>query len=181
MAQEADEGSVKRLRFESGPEATPSAVAAHLAESISHELGCDEVSVTIIHQGRSFRGAYPPRAHSAAQARRPSSRSQTARRASASEAGHCRSSSTTCSGRACRATSLLSLRSARCARVESSPSQRAQDSLASSSAFYPLVPPLATGGARRVLRSWGIASLFWFRSCSGEPTGELDSKLNGAG
>jgi PAS domain S-box-containing protein len=60
MAQEADEGSVKRLRFESGPEATPSAVAAHLAESISHELGCDEVSVTIIHQGRSFRGAYPP-------------------------------------------------------------------------------------------------------------------------
>ncbi len=59
MGQEASEGANRKLRFESGPEATLAGVASHLAESIAHETGCDYVSVTLHHQREAFTALYP--------------------------------------------------------------------------------------------------------------------------
>ncbi len=61
MGQDASESTVRKLRFETGPHATPEAVAAHLAESIAHEIGCDRVTVTLVHQNAPCVGSYPKR------------------------------------------------------------------------------------------------------------------------
>ncbi len=61
MGQDASESTVRKLRFESGPHTTPEAVASHLAESIAHEIGCDGVSVTLLHQNTLTVGSYPKR------------------------------------------------------------------------------------------------------------------------
>lgn len=61
MAQAAGEGTLKRLTFESGPPASPEIVVARLAESIAHEIGCDEVLVTLVHEKASYRGVFPLR------------------------------------------------------------------------------------------------------------------------
>ena len=62
MGQDASESTVRKLRFESGPNGAPESVAAHLAESIAHEIGCDGVTVTLLHQGAPVVGSYPRRA-----------------------------------------------------------------------------------------------------------------------
>lgn len=59
MSQDASESTARKLRFESGPQSSPSAVAVHLAESISHEIGCDFVTVTLQHTGRTVVGSFP--------------------------------------------------------------------------------------------------------------------------
>ncbi len=59
MSQDASESTTKKLRFESGPQPSPAAVAVHLAESIAHEIGCDAVTVTLRHQESTETGTYP--------------------------------------------------------------------------------------------------------------------------
>ncbi len=61
MGQDASESTVRKLRFESGPQTTPDAVASHLAESVAHEIGCDSVTVTLFHQSNPTVGSYPKR------------------------------------------------------------------------------------------------------------------------
>lgn len=61
MGQDASENTVKKLRFESGPQAAPEAVASHLAESIAHEIGCDGVTVTLLEHSATYIGYFPKR------------------------------------------------------------------------------------------------------------------------